>query len=112
MAMGCVGIELKESDDKRREYWDREILKYEGRIYRHVSYFREKYAVDKSWIACAKRDGMPWIHKGRETYINEEDFHDYCAGKIGGDVHGYERVGRPKKQQQGLHDVQVGQANE
>lgn len=64
---------------------------HEGEVYYGTPYYAEKYTLDNKWIYDAKENGLPHILFGHAAYIKEEDFHAYCAGKIGGMEHGYYR---------------------
>lgn len=68
-------------------------VEHEGRIYMQSRYYIDEYDVNSDWLYLAKENGLPHIQYGKGAYINEQDFRDYCAGKIGGSNHGYGMCG-------------------
>lgn len=64
-------------------------IEHEGRIYKKTMYYADKYAINQKWLVDAKNNGLPHILIGHSAFVNEDDFHDYCAGVIGGNRHGY-----------------------
>lgn len=58
----------------------------DGKEY-HVSlHFIYKYNLTTQALNKAKKNGLPHIKVRGVSYYNEQDFHDYYAGRIGNDV--------------------------
>ena len=57
-----------------------------GREYLPASYYMEKYDLTQYALRQAEKNGLPCIKARGVSYYNEQEFHDYYAGRIGNDV--------------------------
>lgn len=57
-----------------------------GREYLPASYYMEKYDLTQYALRQAEKNGLPCIKVRGVFYYNEQEFHDYYAGRIGNDV--------------------------
>ena len=57
-----------------------------GREYLPAAYYMEKYDLTQYALRQAEKNGLPCIKARGVSYYNEQEFHDYYAGRIGNDV--------------------------
>ena len=57
-----------------------------GREYHISPHFIYKYNLTKDALRRARKNGLPYIKESGVYFYNENDFHDYFAGRIGNDV--------------------------
>lgn len=76
------------------------VITVDGVEYFGTRYYQDRYSVNNKWILDAKEDGLPHIQFGHGAYICERDFHEYCAGHIGGTTHGYPKYNKNKKEEE------------
>lgn len=55
----------------------------DGKPYKHYAYYLQEYDMNFEFLNTQKKNGLPYIIHNHNTFINEQDFHDYFAGKIG-----------------------------
>lgn len=55
----------------------------DGKLYKPLAYYCKKYDLNINLLHAHKYNGLTYINEGRYSFINEDDFHDYFAGKIG-----------------------------
>lgn len=65
--------------------WEHEPTKIGGRTYYHIDYYITKYDISEDLLRVHRRNGLPSEKIGRGVFINEDDFHAYFSGKIGGE---------------------------
>ena len=58
----------------------------DGKVYYIALHFIYKYDMTQDALRKAKKNGLPYIKEHGISYYNEQDFHDYYAGRIGNDV--------------------------
>lgn len=58
----------------------------DGKAYYTALYFINEYSMTSDAIRKARINGLPYIKERGAFYYNEQDFHDYFAGRIGNDV--------------------------
>ena len=51
-----------------------------------TAYYLMEYAMKPSELLRARQNGLPYRVIRNTYYYNEDDFHDYYAGRIGNDV--------------------------
>ena len=71
------------NDKKSR--WEHEPTMIGGRQYYHVNYYIVKYNIGEELLREHRRNGLPFKKIGRGVYVNEDDFHAYFSGHIGGE---------------------------
>lgn len=58
----------------------------DGKVYHMSLHFKYEYGMTSKALCKAKKNGLPYIKEHGISYYNEQDFHDYYAGRIGNDV--------------------------
>ncbi len=59
---------------------------HDGKEYRISPHFIYKYNLSKTALQRARKNGLPYIKVRGVYFYNEQEFHDYYAGRIGNDV--------------------------
>ncbi len=60
-------------------------IEVDGKIYIESRYYREVYGIHSEGFAIMKKNGLPFISKEKNTWINRQDFFDYHSGLLGND---------------------------
>ena len=61
-------------------------IKRSDRTYLRASYYMEKYDLTQYALRQAEKNGLPCVKDCGVSWYNEQEFHDYYAGRIGNDV--------------------------
>lgn len=59
---------------------------HDGKEYYISLHFIYKYNLSKNALQRARKNGLPYIKVRGVYFYNEQEFHDYYAGRIGNDI--------------------------